>query len=90
MAKRKTTKTKAKKQVQCSKCATPAVWIKTVRGKWMLCEIEGIVTEGGETICTPDGRILRNAEPGNYGNVPHWQNCKYGNNYRKGGEYGDD
>ncbi len=74
---------KDKASAKCSPCGAKIKWVRTIRGKWMICEPGGIVTEGGETIITPGGHMKKKCEPGHFGYIPHWSTCPFAKKYRK-------
>ena len=50
------------KRSTCRGCGAEILWIETVNGKNMPCEVKQT------TIVTPKGQVV-------YGHIPHWGNC---------------
>lgn len=77
----------------CRGCGDAIVWIKTVSGKSMPCDVSPVyyrmTGDGNEKIVTPNGVVLSceivtdpNRATG-FGYVPHWSTCSKADRFRK-------
>ena len=69
----------------CSSCGAPVFWVKTPKGKWMICD-EGLLPykadpEGKDFVVNDKGEMIRcNLLPNDGGATgmarrPHWATC---------------
>lgn len=75
---------------KCRACGAEIAFIKTVKGKTMPVDAEGVCftpSIGPETFVTIDGRVVRGARRKNgseVGFVSHFATCPAANEFRKG------
>lgn len=82
----------------CKSCGAPLIWIKTLAGKYMPCDIIAVHYKargiGKDKVVTPEGAVVSCdivgiGDADGYGYVPHWSTCNAPDSFRnKGGSHG--
>jgi RNase P subunit RPR2 len=83
----------ATKATFCKSCGKPLMWIKTLSGKFMPCDMEPksfkYRPRSTTKLVRPDGvvvncEVVNNPEDADgYGYVPHWSTCNAADKFRK-------
>lgn len=66
----------------CRSCGAPVVWIKSKRGKWLICDKEPVVGSLGEVLTFNDGSV-RKCKEGELGYITHFATCPDAKKWRK-------
>lgn len=69
----------------CGGCKAAIVWIRTIKGKPMICDPELVAGSGkpGELLVLENGVIARNPHSEIVGRVPHWATCPVADKFKK-------
>lgn len=67
---------------KCRSCGAPVIFIKSKRGKWMICDAEPLPASLGEVRTFEDGSV-RQAKEGEIGYIDHHATCPDVKKFRK-------
>lgn len=78
---------------KCKACGAEVIWIRTLKGKNMICDKEPVMYWGKkgskQKVITKNGEVLSCVFEGDpqqatgIGFIPHWSTCPSANNFRK-------